>query len=91
MGLFASALTPHQLVAAIVAISILSVAAILTQLVVIYGAEPWNYVAARFNAMTYFKDFSRGVLDTRGVVFFLSFTALFLFLSVKTLESPRWR
>jgi ABC-2 type transport system permease protein len=41
--------------------------------------------------MTYFRDFSRGVLDTRGVVFFLSATALFLFLSVKALESRRWR
>ena len=43
------------------------------------------------NAMAYFRDFSRGVLDTRGVVFFVTTAALFLFLSVKALESRRWR
>ena len=91
VGLFASALTPHQVVSAIVAAAILAAVAILTQLAVVYGGEPWNYLAAKVNAMTYFKDFSRGVFDSRGAVFFLSFTAFFLFLSVKTLERRRWR
>ncbi len=90
-GLFASSLTAHQLVAAIVGTAILAVPAILMQLVVAHGAEPWNYLAARLSAMTYFADFSRGVLDTRGVVFFVSAAALFLFFSVKALESRRWR
>jgi len=91
VGLFASSLTSHQLVAAIVGTAILAVLAILMQLLVAHGAEPWNYLAARLNAMTYFSDFSRGVLDTRGVVFFLSVAALFLFFSVKAVESRRWR
>jgi len=61
------------------------------QLVVTHTGPPWNSIAAKLNAMTYFKDFSRGILDARGLVFFISATALFLFLSVKTLESRRWR
>ncbi|MCK4602990.1 MAG: ABC transporter permease subunit [Phycisphaerae bacterium] len=91
VGLFASAITRYQLVAAIVAVAILAVLAILMQAIVRYGSEPWNYLAARLNAMTYFRDFARGVFDTRGVVFFGSVTALFLFLGVKALESQRWR
>ncbi|MCJ7544404.1 MAG: ABC transporter permease [Phycisphaerae bacterium] len=91
VGLFASALTGHQLVAALVGTAILAITAIMMQLIVTHSGEPWNLVAARLNAMTYFRDFSRGVLDTRGVVFFLSATALFLFFSVKALESRRWR
>lgn len=91
VGLFASTCTRYQLVAAIVATAILALFAILMQLVVAHGPEPWNLLAARVNAMTYFQDFSRGVLDTRGVVFFLTATGLFLFLGVKTLESRRWR
>ncbi len=63
----------------------------LMQILVAHGPEPLNYIAARMNAMTYFKDFSRGVLDSRGLVYFLSATALVLFLGVKTLESQRWR
>jgi ABC-2 type transport system permease protein len=91
VGLFTSALTRHQLLAAIVGIAILSVFALLMQVIVRYSTSPWNHIAARLNAMTYFKDFARGVFDSRGLVFFLSATALFLFLSVKTLESRRWR
>ena len=91
VGLFSSTLTRHQIVAALLAASILALLAIAMQVMVAYAAEPWNYLAARLNIMTYFKDFSRGVFDSRGLVFFLSITVLFLFLSVKTLESRRWR
>jgi ABC-2 type transport system permease protein len=91
VGVFASALTPHQLVAALVSASILAFFALVMQLVVANAPEPINQVAARLNAMSYFQDFSRGVVDTRALVYFLTVTALMLFLGVKTLESKRWR
>ena len=91
VGLFASTLTPYQLVAAIVSIAILSVFGILMQLLTIHAPAPYSHLAARLNAMTYFKDFSRGMLDTRGLVYFGSGIFLFLLLSIKTLESRRWR
>jgi ABC-2 type transport system permease protein len=53
--------------------------------------RPLAGVAARLNAMAYFTNFSIGVFDSGGLVYFLSVTALFLFLSVKVLESRRWR
>ncbi len=53
--------------------------------------DPINELASRLSAMRYFKDFARGTFDSRGLVFFLSAAALFLFLSVKSLESRRWR
>jgi ABC-2 type transport system permease protein len=91
VGVFASTLTRHQLVAAIVAIAILATFAILMQAMVAQAPDPLNHLAARLNVMTYFKSFSRGVIDTRGVLYFLSATLLMLFLGVKTLESQRWR
>ena len=91
VGVFASTLTRHQIVAAVVAIAVLAVFAILMGLVVQLGVRPWADLAARLNAMTYFRAFSRGVFDSRGLVYFLSAAGLFLFLSVKTLESRRWR
>ena len=91
VGLYASTLTPYQLVAVIVAAGILSVFMILMQVLVAVAPEPVNLMAAKLNAMTYFKDFSRGMFDSRGLVYFLSAAALFLFLSVKSLESRRWR
>ncbi len=91
VGLFTSALTKHQLVAAMISVTILAIFAIGMQEMVAYAPSPWNELASHVNAMTYFKDFARGMFDTRGLVFFLSTTGLFLFLSVKTLESRRWR
>ena len=37
------------------------------------------------------RAFAAGVVDTRHVVFYLSLTGLFLFLTLKVLESRRWR
>jgi ABC-2 type transport system permease protein len=91
VGLFASTLTMHQPVAAVLSVAILSVFVIFMQSLTLYAPAPWGQIASRLNAMTYFKDFARGMLDTRGIVFFVSSTALFLFLSVKTLESRRWK
>lgn len=91
VGLFASALTEYQLVAAIVSGVILSALVFLPRAIVAYGAQPFSGLAARVNLMTYFKDFASGIFDTRGVVLLGTITAMFLYLSVKTLESKRWR
>ena len=39
----------------------------------------------------HFDDFKRGVIDTKDIVYFVSVIVFFLFLSVRTLESRRWR
>ncbi|MBI4188465.1 MAG: hypothetical protein HY529_04575, partial [Chloroflexi bacterium] len=38
----------------------------------------------------YFPDFMRGIVDTRGIVYYLSISALFLFLAIRSLENSRW-
>jgi ABC-2 type transport system permease protein len=40
---------------------------------------------------THFDDFDRGVIDTKHIVYYLSVISFFLFLSVRALESRRWR
>jgi ABC-2 type transport system permease protein len=37
------------------------------------------------------KDFARGVVDTRPLVFYLSSTVFCLFLTLKVVESRRWK
>ena len=91
VGIFASTLTRYQIVAAIVAVAILSIFVILMQQVAAGAAPPVSDLAEKLDAMKYFKEFAKGIFDTRGLVFFLTGTALFLFLSVKSLESRRWR
>jgi ABC-2 type transport system permease protein len=36
-------------------------------------------------------NFTRGVIDTKDIVFFLLFIGLFLFLTVLSLSSRKWR
>ena len=45
-----------------------------------------NYLSLTFH----FESFSRGLLDSRDIVFFLLVTVLFLFLNTQTLISRRW-
>jgi ABC-2 type transport system permease protein len=92
VGLFTSCLTKYQILAALVAIAILSLFALLMRPIAAGADQEWlRQLAANLNAMTRFSDFARGMFDTRGLVYFLSATAIFLFLSVKALESRRWR
>ena len=56
-------------------------------------AEVWvGALLTRIDVMGHFRaSFLRGVFDTSEVVFFMSWTAFFLFLTVRTLEMRRWR
>jgi len=47
-------------------------------------------VVSYFSLSRYFPDFMGGIIDTRGVVYYLSITALFIFLAVRSLENSRW-
>ena len=39
----------------------------------------------------HFDSFARGVIDTGDIVYYLIVMAFFLFLTIRSLESRRWR
>jgi ABC-2 type transport system permease protein len=92
IGLFCSCLTRSQVISAVACATILSVITIVPWLVGSQATLPtfWRNVTDQLVFRRY-TDFSRGVIDTGHVIFFLAFTSLFLFLSVKMLESRRWK
>ncbi|MDD4888591.1 MAG: ABC transporter permease [Phycisphaerae bacterium] len=91
VGLFFSSLTKHQLLAALGSAAVLAIFTLLplllNRLVAGRVARFVNYVSVSAN----FDNFSKGIIDLRSLVFFLSMMLFFLFLSVKVLESRRWR
>ncbi len=95
VGIFASTCTRHQLLAATLGIAILSLftfAANQGSLSLrVWAHVDWRKVCRYVDAYGHFSDFAKGSIDLASVVFFLSGTALFLFLAVKVLESRRWR
>jgi ABC-2 type transport system permease protein len=92
IGLFCSSLTRSQIVAAVTTSAILFVITILPWWV---GGEAtlagfWRNVADQ-SVFRRYTDFSKGVIDIGNLVFFVATTAVFLFLTVKVLESRRWK
>ena len=90
VGLLCSTLTSNQIVAAVLAIGIL--------LALFFADLAWgsiggtaSTVIGELSIKSHFDDFGRGVIDTKHVVYFLSFIMFFLFLSIRSLESRRWR
>ncbi|MFC2035345.1 ABC transporter permease [Chloroflexota bacterium] len=89
VGLFASSLTSNQIVAAVVAGGILF-ALWFIGIIASFVPEALGEVISYLSLSFYFTDFTRGIIDTRGLIYYLSITALFLFLSVRSLENSRW-
>jgi len=92
VGLFCSSLTRSQVVAAVSAAAILFVVTIVPWWASTKATLPtfWRTLADQ-SVYRRYTDFSRGVLDTSNLIFFVIATALFLFLTVKVLESRRWK
>jgi ABC-2 type transport system permease protein len=91
VGVFASSLTKHQLVAAILGMGVLSVFTLVVDAFASWGGGAWRVVLSYVNILHQFEDFSKGIFDTKAIAFFVSGTLFFLFLAVKVLESKRWR
>ena len=54
-------------------------------------AGPAASVVTYLSVTGHIEEFAKGVIDTRDVVYYLSFTGLGLFLSTQAIESYRWR
>jgi ABC-2 type transport system permease protein len=93
MGVFASSLTRTQIVAAMLTFAFGLGLFLLSYLKRIVPVTPdWqSKLFAHISMVEHVSDFSRGVVDTRFIVFYLSLTVIFLFLTVKVVESRRWK
>jgi ABC-2 type transport system permease protein len=87
-GLFCSSLTRNQIIAAILGL----VAVFVLWLIGFTGVGGslgrfLDYVGV----VSHLQGFVRGLVDLRDVAYFVTGTGLFLFLSVRALESRKWR
>lgn len=95
VGMFASALTRYQLVAAVIAFFILVVFGVLFQFAKAIPGEggPVRDAIADMDMLFghYVFGFGRGILNLKDVIYYLAVTYFFLLLSIKTLEAKRWQ
>jgi ABC-2 type transport system permease protein len=89
VGLFLSSLTRSQVVAGIGGLG----AALLLWLAGLLG-DPSSALGIWLNELSlvaHFEDFTKGILDTKHVVFYAGFVFFGLFLTLRSLESLRYR
>lgn len=90
IGLWASATTRNQITAFIVAVAVVFVLIALTLPVVLIGLPPSLAAAVRrLGVLTHYHNITRGVLDLRDVVYFVSVTAVFLGLAYVVVQGTR--
>jgi ABC-2 type transport system permease protein len=89
LGIFISSLTESQLIA-----SVLTFVAFLLLWVVDLGQTTEGGIGAvlqYLSASHHYDDFARGIIDTSGLIYYFSFMVLFIFLTVRSIDSMRWR
>ncbi len=89
IGIFASSLTENQVVAVIISYAsllIMWLADGLSSAVGGIGAKVLSWISI----LSRYEDFNRGILGLSPVIYYLSFVAVFLFLTVRVIEKRRW-
>ena len=94
LGAFASSLTRSQMAAAMISfmlgVSLFSLGFLAAALPA--TAQPWQtQIISYFGLFEQMHDFARGVVDTRAVIFYVTATFVFLFLTLRVVESRRWK
>jgi ABC-2 type transport system permease protein len=93
LGCFASALTRSQIIAAMNAF-VLGLTLFVLGLRAMVPAPPTDWagqVFAHIALSEHMETFVRGIVDTRYVVFYVTMTFFFLFLTLKAVEVRRWK
>ena len=94
IGIFISSLTKNQVIAFIVSVTVCFLFTVSGLPIVLdffsnWAGEAITDVIASFSFLANYSDISRGIIDFRTLVYFLSLIVLFLFLNVITLDNSR--
>jgi ABC-2 type transport system permease protein len=92
VGLFCSSLTLNQIVAFIISVTLSFALFIMGENIVLFALPDWLVAPVEYLSLnTHFASISRGVIDSRDVIYYLSAIFFFLYLNVRSLESRKWR
>ncbi len=90
LGLFVSSTTKNQVVAGAATFVVLLLLWVISWVGSSFGPNT-AAVLSYLSITEHFDDFSKGVIDTKHVLYYLSVTAFGLFLTVKSVDTERWR
>jgi len=90
IGTFISTTTKNQIIAGTATFAVCLLLWVLDW-VSSYETAAWAKVIAYMSVITHFEPFSKGVIDSKDVIFYLSMIFFGLFLTARSMESLRWR
>ncbi len=90
LGVFTSSLTENQIVSASVSFGVLFFFWLMSYSVPLVSGG-LGQVLSYLSINEHITSLSKGVIDTEDLVYYLAFIALFLFFTLRSLETNRWR
>jgi ABC-2 type transport system permease protein len=90
VGVFASSLTENQIVASIITFGVLLIFWVIGWSAD-YAGGVWGRVLSHISLLEHFDSFAKGVLDTKDILYYVNFTIVALFLTLRSLEARRWK
>ena len=90
IGLAVSSMTQNQIVAAFLSFAILLLLWLSDSMSNFLG-KPLGDVMKYLSITNHFQDFSRGVIDSSHIIYFVSVAAAALFVAYLSLQTRRWR
>ena len=101
IGMFISSLTQNQIIAAVITLAVIGVFSIIPTMGIDFTGlfdGAFSFVGTVLNGAlglmdinARFYDFAKGTLNIVPLIYFISITALFVFLTVCVIERRRWR
>jgi len=89
IGTFISTTTKNQIIAGTATFAVCLLLWVFDW--VSYETTTWAKVMSYLSVVAHFEPFSKGVLDSKDIIFYLSMIFFGLFLTARSLESLRWR
>ncbi len=90
LGLFASSVTENQIIAASLALGMLFLFYLMSMSAA-YVSPGIGRIVSYLSINDHFFSMAKGVVDTEDIIYYLSFVVFFLFLTMRSIESHRWR
>jgi ABC-2 type transport system permease protein len=93
IGCLTSVLTKNQIIAAVISFCAITLLFFLglVQYILLDVSSGTGDLLGYFSAIKHMVDFSRGVIDTRPVVLYVSMTIVMLILAYQAFQSRKWR
>lgn len=93
VGCFASVLTKNQIIAAIISFCAITLLFFLglVQFILLEVSSMTRELLGYFSALEHMGTFSRGIIDTRPIVLYVSMTIVMLALTYQVFQSRKWR